>query len=123
MTPFFTSPPLISECVSPPQRTCSFGGFDLTSRSLHVVNSGTEADVSADRSRCLQRFPRSRPGPFRHADSHLFLLLMTDQRTRAHLQRGGQIPDYVSHLPGEEGQVGQGDHEEAHVQEVQQLLL
>lgn len=38
------------------QRTCSFGGFDLTNRSLHVVNSGTEANVSADRSRSLRRF-------------------------------------------------------------------
>uniref|UniRef100_H3D3X8 SAM and SH3 domain containing 1a n=1 Tax=Tetraodon nigroviridis TaxID=99883 RepID=H3D3X8_TETNG len=26
-------------------RTCSFGGFDLTNRSLHVVNSGTEANT------------------------------------------------------------------------------
>lgn len=31
----------------PPQRTCSFGGFDLTNRSLHVVNMGSEANVSA----------------------------------------------------------------------------
>lgn len=58
---------------SPPQRTCSFGGFDLTNRSLHVVSSGTEADVSADRSHGLHRFRRSRPGPSRHTDSHLFL--------------------------------------------------
>lgn len=32
---------------SPPQRTCSFGGFDLSNRSLHVVNTGLEANVSA----------------------------------------------------------------------------
>lgn len=60
-------------------------------------------------------------------DSHLFFflfgLLVADARTRTHLQRGGQIPDHVSDLPGQEGQVGQGDHEEADVEEVQQLLL
>lgn len=106
------------------QRTCSFGGFDLTNRSLHVVNSATEANVSA------AEVPTVPPGTLpSHRLTSVFsslsglLLLLTDQRTRAHLQRGGQIPDYISHLPGEEGQVGQGDHEEAHVQEVQQLLL
>lgn len=36
------------DCVlAPPQRTCSFGGFDLSNRSLHVVNTGSEANVSA----------------------------------------------------------------------------
>lgn len=55
-------------CFAPSQRTCSFGGFDLTNRSLHVVNSGTEANVSSDESHGL-----SRPGPSHHTDSHLFL--------------------------------------------------
>lgn len=62
------SPPL------PPQRTCSFGGFDLTNRSLHVLNSGTEANVSADRLR-LAEVPKGAPArdPPVNPDSHLFL--------------------------------------------------
>lgn len=35
--------------TAPSQRTCSFGGFDLSNRSLHVVNAGSEANVSAGR--------------------------------------------------------------------------
>lgn len=57
----------------PTQRTCSFGGFDLTNRSLHVVNSCSEANVSADRSRHLKRFQRTLRGASCHTDSHLFL--------------------------------------------------
>lgn len=30
------------------QRTCSFGGFDLSNRSLHVVGAGSESNVSAE---------------------------------------------------------------------------
>lgn len=47
----------------------------------------------------------------------------TEQRPGAHIQRGGQVADDVSHLARQESQVGQGDDEEAHVQEVQQLLV
>lgn len=35
----------------PPQRTCSFGGFDLSNRSLHVANAGSDGNVSARSSR------------------------------------------------------------------------
>lgn len=52
----------LSLCPPPPvlllQRTCSFGGFDLSNRSLHVVGAGSESNVSA--SQFSERGP-SRP--------------------------------------------------------------
>lgn len=50
-------------------------------------------------------------------------VLATEQGPGAHIQGGGQIADNVPHLAWQESQVGQGDDEEAHVQEVQQLAV
>lgn len=49
------------------------------------------------------------------------LPLLTEQRPGGHIQRGGQVTHYISDLTGQEGQVGEGDDEETHVEEVQQL--
>lgn len=126
-------PPLSSLLL---QRTCSFGGFDLSNRSLHVVGGGSESNVSAQQlseSSPLQSFvPHDSDYAFRfkfHLPCSFSVplcsapFLVTEQRPGAHLQRGGQIADNVPDLARQESQVGQGDDEEAHVQEVQQLPL
>lgn len=48
---------LLPNCpaLSSPQRTCSFGGFDLTNRSLHVSSNNSDPTVSIHQ-RKSQRF-------------------------------------------------------------------
>lgn len=100
-----------------------------------MVGAGSESNVSPRRlcENRLQRpfllpnqitffFPHHLPRSF--SVPLLWVpLLTTEQRPGAHIQRGGQVADNVSHLARQESQVGQGDDEEAHVQEVQQLLV
>lgn len=47
----------------------------------------------------------------------------TEQRTGGDIQRGGQISHRIEDLARQESQVCEGDDEETHVEEIQQLSV
>ncbi|XP_013129659.1 SAM and SH3 domain-containing protein 1a isoform X7 [Oreochromis niloticus] len=72
-------------------RTCSFGGFDLSNRSLHVVNAGNEANSSPDAA------PGSPQSP----------LPDTDSLEKPKLKAGGSVESLRSSLSGQSSMSGQ----------------
>ncbi|XP_040919954.1 SAM and SH3 domain-containing protein 1a isoform X3 [Toxotes jaculatrix] len=72
-------------------RTCSFGGFDLSNRSLHVVNTGSEANSSPDGA------PGSPQSP--QPD--------TDSLEKPKLKAGGSVESLRSSLSGQSSMSGQ----------------
>lgn len=72
------------DCVlALPQRTCSFGGFDLSNRSLHVVNAGNEANVSGNKT---EEHELNSPATLNRADfPFVFVISLGPSRTLCNL--------------------------------------
>lgn len=134
-SPIFTSSTSLHDCCLSvsyslfTQRACSFGGFDLTNRSVHIGASDSDSTVRnchtcSHRLNHEKRFKRVCLFAFIVFVMFLFFFLLElDKQWRCWSQRCCKVSSDITYFPGQESQVCERNDEETHIQEIPLLSV